>query len=303
MQENHLAKWLSNELSEAELAEFKNSEAYASYERIIQAADSLEAPEFDAEKAFAAIQNKRMLNESKVVQLHPFRTFMKVAAAIIILMTGSYFYINSLDENIVTQYAESKELILPDHSEVTLNANSELSYSKKNWNEHRNLSLKGEAFFKVAKGKRFTVATASGTVTVLGTQFNVENRKDFFEVNCYEGLVLVTFKGKETKIPAGNSFLVIDDEIVTTQIEHETQPSWMNAESTFKSVPLHFVLDEFQRQHNITVETKDVDLNELYTGTFSNTDSELALQSICASSRIKFKLEGRKVLFYGESSQ
>ncbi|NNE77143.1 MAG: histidine kinase, partial [Pricia sp.] len=68
MQENYLAKWLNNELSEGELAEFKKSGEYASYQRIIEASNSWEAPDFDMDRELMAIKNKRVLTDSKVVQ-------------------------------------------------------------------------------------------------------------------------------------------------------------------------------------------------------------------------------------------
>jgi len=301
MQENYLAKWLNNELTEAELAEFKNSEEFASYQRIVDASNALKSPEFNADKALDAIQNKQVLEDTRVIQLSPFKRFLRVAAAVAILLTGTYFYVNSLNEQVQTAYAENKKIILPDNSEVLLNADSQIAYSKSNWEDNRNITLKGEAFFKVAKGKRFTVTTDAGEVAVLGTQFNVENRKGFFEVTCFEGLVSVSFNGKETKIPAGNSFMALDGEIISRKVPVANTPSWVNAESSFKSIPLKYVLDEFQRQHNIKVETKNIDIDLLYTGSFSNTDANLALRSISTPSRIKFKLEGDKVLFYAEN--
>ncbi|MEO1010268.1 MAG: FecR domain-containing protein [Bacteroidota bacterium] len=302
MQENYLAKWLNNELSEEELAEFKKSDEYASYARILKASDTLRAPNFDSEKAYATLRQRRDISGTKVVQLHPFRSFLKVAAVIALLLTASYFFLNTLDEEVTTQFAENKEVVLPDESEILLNADSHITYSEKNWEKDRYVTLEGEAFFKVAKGKRFTVATKDGTVTVLGTQFNVENRKDFFEVSCYEGLVSVLFKGAETKLPAGNSFLVINGKIRSNKVAENTIPSWVRDESSFKSIPLGYVLDEFERQHNITVRTQNIDLNQLYTGTFSNTNTDLALQSISVPSQIKYKLEGNKVLFYAENA-
>lgn len=303
MQENYLAKWLNNELTGAELEEFKKSETYASYQKIIAVSDTWEAPEFDADTALEAFHNRRTLREPKVVQLHPFKKFMKVAAVAAFLIIGVSFYLNTLDENIRTAYAENKEVVLPDDSAVILNADSELSFSEKNWEGQRHVQLKGEAFFKVAKGKRFTVATEVGTVAVLGTQFNVEQREGFFEVSCFEGLVSVTFQGTETKLPAGSSFVVINGQVTASTKAEGDGPSWMNDESTFHSIPLQFVLREFQRQHNLEVETKGIDLDRLYTGSFSNTDANLALKSISMPSQIKFKLEGNKVLFYAEKGE
>ncbi len=302
MQENYLAKWLNNELTDAELKEFKQSEAYTTYKKIMDSSERIEAPDYNVEEAWSQLGERRAQKQPKVVSITPFKSFLRIAAAVAVLLAGSYFYLNTLDATITTQYAESKEIVLPDSSEVILNSDSHLSYSEKNWDEERNISLKGEAFFKVAKGKKFTVSTDQGAVSVLGTQFNVENRKGFFEATCYEGIVSVTYNGIEIKLPAGNSFLSVNGKITQSKVAVNTTPSWLNNESTFKSIPLSYVFDEFERQHNTTIETKNIDTAQLFTGTFSNTDKELALRSISVPLQIKFKLEGNKVLFYGESA-
>ena len=302
MQENYLAKWLTNDLSEEELAEFKRSEAYASYEKIVGTANSLEGPSFDMERALHDVQKSRTAQGPKVIRLHPAKYIMRIAAAVTVLFAASYFYIASLNETVSTAYAEHTEVMLPDASEVLLNAGSKLSYSEKNWDQERKLSLEGEAFFKVAKGEKFTVTTEDGSVSVLGTQFNVESRKGFFEVTCYEGLVSVSYQGTERKLPAGTSFMVLNGAIMPSEAPVTSAPSWVNNESAFKSMPLSYVFDEFQRQFNIQVETNNIDLQQLFTGTFSNTNINLALQSISAPSQIKYTLEKNKVLFYAENA-
>lgn len=303
MQENYLAKWLTNELTEAELEEFKKSKEYATYQRIADTSKDLKAPEFDSNLAWQQLQNlKGPQDSTKVITLSPFKAFLRVAAVIAVLLTGAYFYFNTLDETFITELAENREITLPDSSQILLNAESELSYSEKNWDLERAIKLDGEAYFKVAKGKKFTVSTSQGTVTVLGTQFNVENRNNFFEVTCYEGLVSVLFDGEEFKLPAGNSAIAINGRLMKSQVPVNGQPSWVNNESSFKSIPLKFVLAELQRQHNLEISLKDIDENQLFTGTFSNTNLDLALKSISTPLQISFKLEGNKVLFYEESA-
>lgn len=300
MQENYLAKWLNGELTEAELAEFKNSAEYKTYERIAKTSKNLEAPDFKSSETYEAIKNRKELNGPKVVQLNPYKGFLKVAAAAAIIMLGAFLYLESLDESIVTKLAENKEIVLPDASEVFLNADSQISYDDDNWQNERNLQLIGEAYFKVAKGQRFTVHTEAGNVAVLGTKFNVHQREGHFEVTCYEGLVSVSYKDIKRKLSMGESFKVIDGVVMNTQEVLEAKPSWLNKESSFKSIPLKYVLKEFERQHNMETSIQNVDTEQLYTGTFSNTDVELALKSISVPSQIKFKLEGGKVLFYGD---
>lgn len=300
MQENYLAKWLSGELSEQELADFKKSDAYASYQKLKEVSSTLKAPEFDVDQALAQLKQERMGAAPKVIALHPFKKFLRVAAAIAVLLTGSYFYLNTLDESVTTQLAERSEVLLPDNSEIILNSDSRISYSEKNWDTERQVTLKGEAFFKVAKGKKFTVSTDHGTIAVLGTQFNVENREGFFEVTCYEGLVSVTHNNEETLLPAGTAFVVLEGKIMDTPKPATAAPSWVNNESSFERIPLGYVFAELERQFDIKVKTQNVDKNLLFTGTFSNTDINMALKSISTPSRINFKLEGDNVLFYAE---
>ncbi|GGW23631.1 iron dicitrate transporter FecR [Arenibacter certesii] len=301
MEENYLAKWLNNELSEEEVAKFKATKEYTSYKKIVDATNSMEAPTFDMAKAKRDLYKRKEANETKVLTLNPYKKYLRIAAVIAVIVGISYFYNAPTNEIVNTQYAERAAVILPDDSEVQLNADSQISYQKKNWKENRNIDLKGEAFFKVAKGERFTVSTDMGMVTVLGTQFNVENREGIFEVSCYEGLVSVLYNQKETKLSAGQSLVVINGQLKTSELANGHQPSWLQDESTFKSIPLKFVLDEFQRQFNMEVETKDLDLEQLFSGSFSNTDKNLALQSISAPSGLKYKIEGEKVLFYAET--
>ncbi|MDT0540496.1 MULTISPECIES: FecR family protein [Croceitalea] len=302
MQENYLAKWLNNELSEEELSSFKKSDEYASYKRISEASQQIKAPKFDVDQAYLTFKNKQMEATAKVVPLNPFKQFLRIAAVIAVMLVGSYFYLNSLDESFNTGLAERNEVLLPDNSQIIMNSDSKVSYSEKNWDKERAVALEGEAFFKVAKGKKFTVATSSGTIAVLGTQFNVENRDGFFEVTCYEGLVRVTYNGKDKKLPAGSSFVVINNKIQNTQKLQAVEPSWVLNESSFVSIPLEFVFDEFERQFNIKVDLKNVNTNQLFTGSFSNTDLQIALESISTPSQISYKLGEDNVLFYAENT-
>ncbi|AYN68956.1 FecR family protein [Euzebyella marina] len=300
MQENYLAKWLNGELTPSELEEFKNSDQYATYVRILEASENLEGPDFDSDKALEAINNRKTLTEPRVVRLNPFKNFLRVAAVAAIIMFGAFLYLKTLDTTIDTGFAQNKELVLPDESIVILNADSHISYSESNWKDNRKIDLKGEAFFKVAKGQKFTVNTKAGDVSVLGTQFNVIQRDGVFEVTCYEGMVNVNFKKVEKNLSAGDSFKVLEGQIVETGNTITQKPSWLNDESTFNSVPLKYVLAEFERQYNIEIEVNNIDTDQLFTGTFTHTDKDLALKSISVPSQIKFKLEGGKVLFYGE---
>jgi len=301
MKENYLAKWLNNELSEEELREFRETPEFESYQRIVQSASQLRGPDFDMEKALSEVRQARKQPKGRVVRLTSYRSLWKVAAAIVVLLGITYFYINSLDEAVHTDYAQHTEVVLPDASEVTLNAGSDLSFSEDDWDSRRHVKLDGEAFFKVAKGQTFTVETSSGSVTVLGTQFNVLRREGVFIVSCYEGLVRVEHGGTARELPAGKGYRWVNGEMELFEVS-ASLPSWTEDESSFRSMPLSFVLEEVQRQYNVEVEIREVDTRALFTGTFSNTNLDLALQSISAPLQLGYSLDGNKVLIYAQNA-
>jgi ferric-dicitrate binding protein FerR (iron transport regulator) len=301
MKENYLAKWLNNELSEEELRAFRETPEFESYQRIVQTASQLRGPDFDMEKALSEVRQARQQPKGRVVRLTSYGSLWKVAAAIVVLLGITYFYINSLDEAVHTDYAQHTEVVLPDASEVTLNAGSDLSFSEDDWDSRRHVKLDGEAYFKVARGQTFTVETSSGSVTVLGTQFNVLRREGIFIVSCYEGLVRVEHGGTARELPAGSGYRWVNGEMELFEVS-AALPSWTEDESSFRSMPLSFVFEEVQRQYNVEVEIREVDTSALFTGTFSNTNLDLALQSISAPLQLGYSLDGNKVLIYAQNA-
>ena len=189
-----------------------------------------------------------------------------------------------------TLASEQKTFELPDASMVTLNALSEVSFSKKNWKDKRTVDLEGEAFFKVAKGKVFDVITDDGIVTVVGTQFNVKQREDYFEVQCFEGIVSVNSANQTTKLLAGDVFRFYDGMVAKSATLNQV-PQWTNNISEFKSVPYKEVLNEFERQYNIRILYTGAKLNQLFSGGFIHGDIENALKSISIPLELTYTIE------------
>ena len=300
MKENYLAKWLNDELSEEELKAFRNTPEFGTYQKIAEAASRLRGPEFDVEGALEQVRKQKQ-GPQKVISLRPYRTLLRIAAILVVLLGITYYITRSPLQQAGAGYAQRTEIILPDASEVFLNAGSQVSYDKAEWGQDRRVRLHGEAFFRVAKGKTFAVETPAGTVRVLGTEFNVLQREDVFIVSCYEGMVSVEHGGVIRELPAGSGFRLVGGkaEAFGTQ---GTGPSWMAEESSFRSMPLSFVLEELERQYDLEVTTQGVDTSIDFTGTFSNTNLDLALQSISAPLNLGYSLQGNKVLIYARNA-
>ncbi len=280
-----IKKWLDNELTAEELKEFQQLEEYDSYMKLSDKAQLFKAPNFNSSDAYKklhpVIEEKRTLKSNKGL----YKVIAQMAAAFIIGFT-LVTVIFSKDITTVETMANQKEIVtLPDNSTAQLNSVSELSYSEKTWSSHRTVGLEGEAYFNVAKGSKFEVETLVGIVSVHGTQFNVKNRENYFEVKCFEGLVSVTIDGNETMLPAGDTFRIVEGNI-TNSNTNLAFPTWISNESSFKSVPLYEVIAEFERQYDVEVSI-NYNTDILFTGMFVHTNKELALKSIT----IPFNLE------------
>ncbi|MDZ7646182.1 MAG: FecR domain-containing protein [Cytophagales bacterium] len=195
-----------------------------------------------------------------------------------------------------TGFGETREVVLPDQSVVTLNAKSTIAFSKDNWQEERNVKLDGEAFFSVQKGEKFQVVTGSGTVTVLGTQFNVKDRNQFYEVTCYEGKVQVAANSSPVQLTAKHAYREVHKKAMQSLMEIAVTPTWFNNESEFESVPFQEVLRELERQYEVTINTKDIDVTQLYTGRFPNTDLTTALKSVTIPFGLTYQVNDKEIL-------
>jgi ferric-dicitrate binding protein FerR (iron transport regulator) len=290
--EDLIKKWLDNELNVLELEAFKQLE---DYNDLVQLSDSVmrfKAPEYNtSEELNTALMHINSKQRSK----NWLRPVLRIAA-ILALSFSVYYYTTTLNTNISTLAAQKTEIQLPDASQVLLNASSTITYNKSEWKTNRDIILEGEAFFKVAKGSKFKVNTSDGTVTVLGTQFNIKQRNNYFEVICYEGSVKVTHNTNIVILKPGNSFLLIDGKTIAKEKETSLNPSWIDNESTFKSMPFAYVIREFERQYNVTINPQDIDLKQLFTGSFVHNNKELALKSITLPLNLNYSLQNNKTI-------
>jgi transmembrane sensor len=296
--EKEILKWLNNALSSKEIEDLKQSEDLEILEKIAHYASQLETPEVDPHAALAAFKARNSASRKTKVRTLNLKTFYSAAAVLVVLLSAAYFFFFNNNTTFETQIAQTKTVTLPDHSEVLLNAASKLTFNEKKWSDKRTLTLEGEAFFKVKKGKTFSVNTTAGIVKVLGTQFNVKQRKNYFEVNCYQGLVSVTYNNKTVKLPPGKTFRVINGSIENVEDFNAKNPSWIQQESSFNRIPLEQVIAELERQYDLKIKTEGVDTSKLFTGSFTNSNKEIALQAVTIPLKLSYRIQGKIIIFY-----
>jgi transmembrane sensor len=281
-----LAKWLNNELTAEELAEFKQNSDFALYEKIKENSARLKTPEFDQDKMLSNVVTTK--KTTKVIKLKQ-NWFARIAAVLVIGIGLSFFITNNFKEKYYgTELTQTVNL--PDNSEVIVNKNSYIEYKTFFWKNNRIIDLKGEAYFKVAKGKTFEVNTNLGKVTVLGTQFNVNSDANKFEVTCYEGKIKVNYKNEELILTKG--MLVTFEN--KTKIEGKTnllKPNWTSntIEMRFTNQTLQTIIADIEKTYNVTIKANTIKTEQLFTGKIPSDNLEIALQIIASTYHLQIK--------------
>ena len=195
-------------------------------------------------------------------------------------------------------------LTLADGTKVWMNADSKLRYPISFVEEKRVVYLEGEAYFEVAKdaSKPFIVSTASGEITVLGTQFNVKSYKE--ENSIYTTLVegSVSFRGrtnKETILTPGYQ-LIYNQEQGTQELKRVNVGnyiSWKDNLFQFEELSLEDIMKTLARWYDVTVTYEKEELKQLqFSGNldkYSNIESFFKLFEVGA--KIEFKVVNRHV--------
>ncbi len=284
-----LAKWLASGLSKEELREFESSKEFNEFEQIARLTEGFEVPEFNIDAGFADLKSRRRNSASKAPKKAVVHTLNKVkiwtvaAAVLIVGLVGVYFYQTNQTGLIEyqTAFAEQKNIQLPDGSEIILNANSSLSYHTENWENNRRLTLNGEAFFDVKTGSTFSVNTDFGSVTVLGTRFNVKSRNGFFDASVYEGRIRVEIDTISRELDPGEEIRYEPGKPVQKlNFEISESPSWTSGIISLNNVPLNLAIQELQSQFGIRVSGAAIPDSLIYTGNFSIRDAGNAVMLV-----------------------
>ncbi|WP_290874723.1 FecR domain-containing protein [Flavobacterium sp.] len=283
--ETYLSDWLAGKISDAQLKALISSEDFLAYQKIKIALDGLEIKSPNMAQNFESIRQKladKTPTKPRVVSLW---RYVSVAATVLAFFGLYHFFIAQND--VITDFGKSRSITLADNSKVSLNAKSTLSYGNL-FAYQRTLQLQGEAFFEVEKGSPFTVETPLGEVLVLGTKFNVVAIGDLFEVKCYEGKVKVSHQSQSTILTSGESVRFYKGTSENWAETTTAKPTWISGESSFKKVPMRYVITQFQNQYNVAVKYPKHIENIKFTGTFTHKDANVALQSICLPLQLKW---------------
>lgn len=195
-------------------------------------------------------------------------------------------------------------LTLADGTKVWMNADSKLKYPISFVEDKRVVYLEGEAYFEVAKdaSKPFIVSTASGDISVLGTQFNVKNYAEdkTISTTLVEGSVLFRGSNKSETILAPGQQIIFSPENGAQELKKVNVNnfiSWKDNLFQFEELSLEDIMKTLSRWYDVTVSYEKEELKQLqFSGNldkYSNIESFLKLFEVGA--KIEFKVDKKHI--------
>jgi len=247
---------------------------------------------------------------------HLFLNYLRNAAAILLPLFLTYQYVlqpvlnrsGATKETVTVTSAPGMvtKTILPDGSEVWLNALSSLTYPQRFTEKDRTVQLSGEAYFKVVSDKkhRFNVETPDGIkISAYGTEFNVnayasENHhkvtlaKGNVEVSAKESLkkeILSVGEKAVINLQTGNMSVSPADTYVET--------AWKDGKMVFRREKLDKIAEKLSRKFGVNIRLEGDRLKEYeYTATFTDETLEDILDLLKRSAPITYSISKQKQL-------
>lgn len=194
------------------------------------------------------------------------------------------------------------QVVLPDGTRVWLNASSSLYFPARFTGRERNVQLKGEAYFEVAKHKHmpFIVQVNEMSVKVLGTHFNIMAYEDEQDINTtlLEGTVEVSSLTHAKTLKPGQQANMKRNTgtIGVKNVNALESIAWKNGDFTFTDDSIETIMRKISRWYDVDVRYTGNLSDKSFAGSISRYEqvSEV-LKMLELTGTIHFKIEGRRI--------
>ncbi|MBN8718397.1 MAG: FecR domain-containing protein [Sediminibacterium magnilacihabitans] len=193
------------------------------------------------------------------------------------------------------------QLTLPDGTKVWLNAATTIKYPVAFTGSERNVEVKGEAYFEVAKNEKqpFKALLEDSTVvTVTGTHFNImayQNDKDA-QVTLLEGSVLVKNMNAETKLEPGTQAVIKDRDIVKKIVTNADEiTGWKEGLFVFHDAPIETIMMQIERWYDAKIVFKG-EIKQLFNANIRRSEPlTKVLKLLELNGYVHFKIENKTI--------
>lgn len=240
--------------------------------------------------------------EPKIVRLSLLNRWVATAVAVILVVTGIFWFNQTQTKSVATAKGENKIVTLPDGSKIELFENSQIQYAKTLGNGLRKIELKGDAIFTVIHNaeKPFEVFAGEVVVKDIGTIFKVnmfDKSSDSLQVSVMEGSVSVQKKNstqKETVLHAGEQLIYHSgNKIVKRKIEPRIKAKSVE----FSNSSIRDVFKKLSSVYGVEFDFDDsITKNKTYTGKFEDESIDEVLNMMAFTLKFKHHNKDGKIL-------
>ncbi|WP_198673999.1 FecR family protein [Chitinophaga alhagiae] len=194
------------------------------------------------------------------------------------------------------------KVILPDGTEVWLNAASTLRFPTAFTGKAREVQLNGEAYFEVARNEQmpFSVKVKDMEVQVLGTHFNVMAYHDerSIQTTLLEGAVNVRHGGERVRLAPGQQARLGAEGRVTVNnnVDVEEVVAWKNGYFHFNRESLEGVMRQVSRWYDAEVTYEGQGPVREFGGKISRSSSITEVLKILEMTKVQYRIEGKKII-------
>lgn len=257
--------------------------------RIRQTEEVDTSTKFTVDKATTETVQAKTVSDTKSIKTRfQWQKMSSIAAAVVLVMLAGVFMLKNQGEiqttNAIAEHT-TKRVVLGDGTEVWLEKGSSLSYPEAFATNKREVSLKGIAFFEVAKNpdKPFIIHTQDSKTEVLGTSFRISEQSDATELAVVTGKVAFSSTdGKDKMVLVANQVAMLNEGVLK-KIDRSTKnvASLMQAEMEFKGNTLAEVAKTIGKAYDKDISIASEELkNRRFTGVIKNKSFDKAIRQI-----------------------
>ena len=237
-------------------------------------------------------------------------------------------------------FGSKSEVTLPDGSNVLLNAGSTLKYRNDFNSSNRDLSLHGEAYFKVARNPELPFYVKAGNINIMavGTEFNIKayDDEELIETTLVEGKVKITMEDtndskdnfidlnpnqkaiyiKETKsfsldkvdatdpaepVPTKT---IYDNILISPKVDVNQVAAWTEGKLVIRGDALESLCMKLQRKYDVTFIFKDEEIKKYrFSGILLDETLEQVLSAIKLTAPIEYSISGKNVYLNADKDE
>ena len=231
-----------------------------------------------------------------------------LAASVVVILLSAWLlngYFKNKLTTVKTAFAQTQKVVLPDSSIVILNGNSSLSYRSSVFEKERQVWMEGEAFFEVSHlsdDSKFLVHLSEGkTVEVLGTEFDVSERKNLSKIVLKSGKIRLDIPQEHENIEMAPGEMVEVDSfkgsVKKELVNSELYYSWIHGKWKFDGTRLREILNKLSETHGKSVYVYDSSLlNRTVSGTVPlHGESQILINNIANAFDLKIEEQKGKI--------